>query len=44
MYIEFNPNPKKKRVVDVLDEHMEVVMLLFPKEYKEVIRRISEEG
>jgi hypothetical protein len=33
-----------ERVVDVLDEHMEVVMLLFPKEYKEVIRRIREEG
>lgn len=33
-----------EKVVDVLDEHMEVVMLLFPKEYKEVIRRISEEG
>ena len=32
------------RVVDVLDEHMQVVMILFPKEYKEVIRRISEEG
>lgn len=33
-----------EEVVDVLDEHMEVVMLLFPKEYKEVIKRISERG
>jgi hypothetical protein len=33
-----------EKVVDVLDEHMEVVMILFPKEYKEVIRRIREEG
>ena len=30
------------RVVDVLDEHMEVVKILFPKEYKAVIRRIEE--
>lgn len=30
------------KVVDVLDEHMEVVKVLFPKEYKEVIRRIEE--
>lgn len=33
-----------EEVVDVLDEHMEVVQLLFPKEYKEVIKRISERG
>lgn len=32
------------RVIDVLDEHMEVVRALFPKEYKEVIRLIREEG
>lgn len=31
-----------ERVVDVLDEHMEMVQVLFPKEYKEVIRRIEE--
>lgn len=33
-----------EKVVDVLDEHMQVVELLFPKEYAEVIRRISERG
>ena len=31
-----------EKVVDVLDEHMEMVQVLFPKEYKEVIRRIEE--
>ena len=31
------------KVVDVLDEHMKVVMTLFPKEYKAVIR-VLEEG
>lgn len=31
-----------EKVVDVLDEHMEMVQILFPKEYKEVIRRIEE--
>lgn len=30
------------KVIDVLDEHMEVVMVLFPKEYRAVIRRIEE--
>lgn len=30
------------KVVDVLDEHMKVVMTLFPKEYKAVIRMLEE--
>lgn len=30
------------RVVDVLDEHMNVVMTLFPKEYKAVIKMLEE--
>ena len=30
------------RVVDILDEHMDVVKMLFPKEYREVIRLIEE--
>lgn len=29
-------------VVDVLDEHMDVIKILFPKEYKSVIQRIGE--
>lgn len=29
-----------EKVVDVLDEHMEVVQVLFPKEYRAVIDRI----
>ncbi len=32
-----------EKVVNVLDEHMEVIKLLFPKEYREVIRLIEEE-
>lgn len=31
-----------EKVVDVLDEHMKVVMALFPKEYKAVIRMLEE--
>lgn len=31
-----------ERVVDVLDEHMDVVKILFPKEYRAVIDKISE--
>lgn len=31
-----------EKVVDVLDEHMNVIRLLFPKEYKSVIKSISE--
>lgn len=30
------------KVVDVLDEHMKVVMTLFPKEYKAVIKMLEE--
>lgn len=30
------------KVVDVLDEHMNVVKVLFPKEYKSVIKNIDE--
>ena len=30
------------KVVDVLDEHMKVVMALFPKEYKAVIKMLEE--
>jgi len=31
-----------EQVVDVLDEHMDMVKILFPKEYKAVIQRINE--
>lgn len=30
------------KVIDVLDEHMDVIKLLFPKEYMAVIRKIDE--
>ena len=30
------------KVVDVLDEHVKVVMTLFPKEYKAVIKMLEE--
>ena len=30
------------RVVDVLDEHMDVVKVFFPKEYKALISKINE--
>ena len=30
------------KVVDVLDEHMNVIKLLFPKEYMAVIKKIDE--
>lgn len=31
-----------EKVVDVLDEHMNVVRVLFPKEYRAVIKKIME--
>ena len=31
-----------EQVVEILDEHMQVVSLLFPKEYKAVIQKIDE--
>lgn len=31
-----------KRLVDILSEHMSVIKILHPKEYNEVIKRISE--
>ena len=29
-------------VLDILDEHMEVIRVLYPKEYAEIMRRIGE--
>lgn len=31
-----------EKVVDVLDEHMEVIKILYPKEYRSVINKIME--
>lgn len=31
-----------EKVIDVLDEHMDMVQILFPKEYRSVIQRINE--
>lgn len=31
-----------KKVVDVLDEHMKVVEVLYPKEYRSIINKINE--